>query len=55
MLSLKFSNYTIKGNIPKVILMVIAVLAALFLQWLAVPVVFICYIALSLALKNKSV
>ena len=55
MLSLKFSSYTLKGNIPKILLIVIAVLAALFLEWLAVPVVFICYIALSLALKNKSV
>jgi CDP-diacylglycerol--serine O-phosphatidyltransferase len=55
MLSLKFKDYTLKNNMPKLILLIITVIAALILHWLAVPVVFICYIALSLALKNKAV
>ena len=48
MMSLKFSDFTLHSNIPKVILLVIAIVAALFLQWIAVPVVFIIYILLSL-------
>ncbi len=48
MMSLKFTDFSIKGNLPKIILLVIAIIAALFLQWIAVPVVFIIYILLSL-------
>ncbi len=48
MMSLKFPNLTFKSNLPKIILLGIAILAALFLQWVAVPVVFIAYILLSL-------
>ncbi|MDP4283007.1 MAG: CDP-alcohol phosphatidyltransferase family protein [Bacteroidota bacterium] len=48
MMSLKFSDFTFKNNRSKIILFVIAIIAALFLQWLAVPVVFIFYILLSL-------
>jgi CDP-diacylglycerol--serine O-phosphatidyltransferase len=55
MLSLKFSDYSFKSNRPKIILLVIAIIAAIFLQWIAVPVVFIFYIILSLAtVKIKS-
>jgi CDP-diacylglycerol---serine O-phosphatidyltransferase len=53
MLSLKFKNFTVKDNIPKLILLVIATVAGFFLGWLAVPVVFIAYVVLSLALNNK--
>ena len=48
MMSLKFADFTFKNNLPKIILLVIAIVAALFLQWIAVPVVFIVYILLSL-------
>ncbi len=54
MMALKFNNFSVKNNLPKIILLVIALVAAVFLQWLAVPVVFIAYIILSLAYKNKS-
>jgi CDP-diacylglycerol--serine O-phosphatidyltransferase len=53
LMALKFKDYTLKNNLPKVILLVIAVLAALLLKWLAVPVVFIAYIILSLLNKQK--
>ena len=53
LLSLKFKNYGLKDNLPKWILVAIAILGALFLHWLAVPVVFIAYIALSLAFKKN--
>ena len=55
MMSLKFPDFTFKNNIPKIILLAIAVIAAIFLQWIAVPVVFVFYILLSLStIKTKS-
>ncbi|MGC4101852.1 CDP-diacylglycerol--serine O-phosphatidyltransferase [Ferruginibacter sp.] len=53
LMTLKFKDFTIKNNLPKIILLVIAVVAALLLQWLAVPVVFVIYIILSLLYKQK--
>jgi CDP-diacylglycerol---serine O-phosphatidyltransferase len=53
LMALKFKNYTVKDNLPKYILLVFAVVAALLLKWLAVPVVFVAYIILSLLYKNK--
>ncbi|MFM2362482.1 MAG: CDP-diacylglycerol--serine O-phosphatidyltransferase [Bacteroidota bacterium] len=53
-MALKFKDYTLKNNMPKLILLAIAVTAAIFLKWLAVPLVFVAYIIVSLALKNKT-
>jgi len=53
MMALKFKDYTIKNNLPKVILILIAVISAVFLQWIAVPVIFISYFILSLINKKK--
>jgi CDP-diacylglycerol--serine O-phosphatidyltransferase len=53
-LSLKFENYTVKSNLPKLILLLVAVVALPILHWLAIPVIFIAYIILSLQFKNKS-
>ncbi len=52
LLALKFKDFTIKNNLPKIILLVIALVAALLLQWLAVPLVFVAYIILSLLFKQ---
>jgi CDP-diacylglycerol--serine O-phosphatidyltransferase len=52
-MGMKFKDYTIKNNLPKVILIGIAIISAVFLQWIAVPVIFISYIILSLINKNK--
>lgn len=54
LLALKFKDFSLKANLPKVILLLVAVAGALLLQWLAVPVVFILYIIVSLAFKNKT-
>jgi len=54
MMALKFKNFGVKDNWPKFLLVGIAVLAGIFLQWLAVPVVFIIYVLLSLLLKPKA-
>lgn len=53
LMALKFKDYSIKNNIPKIILLAVAVLAALIFNWLAVPVVFIVYIILSLLFKQQ--
>jgi CDP-diacylglycerol--serine O-phosphatidyltransferase len=53
MMGLKFKDYSIKNNVPKIILLLIAIISAIFLQWIAVPVVFVCYIILSLVYKNN--
>jgi CDP-diacylglycerol--serine O-phosphatidyltransferase len=52
-MSLKFSDYSLKNNLPKLVLAAIAVIAAIFLQWLAVPVVFILYLIISLTSKKQ--
>lgn len=55
MMSLKFSDFTFKNNVPKITLLIIAIITAIFLQWIAVPIVFIFYIILSLStIKMKS-
>lgn len=54
LLSLKFSEKTWQANMPKLILAGIALVSAFILHWLAVPVVFVAYIILSLALNKKS-
>jgi CDP-diacylglycerol--serine O-phosphatidyltransferase len=53
-MSLKFRDFSLKNNIPKIILLIASIVLAIFLKWLAVPAIFILYIAVSLAFKNKS-
>lgn len=53
LMALKFRDLSLKNNISKIVLVVIAIVAALFLRWLAVPVVFVGYIAVSLAFRDK--
>ena len=48
MMGLKFPDSR-RNNIQKLILLVIAIIAAIFLHWVAVPVVFIFYVLLSLS------
>lgn len=52
MMALKFADFTLKNNMPKIILLVIAIIAALFLHWIAVPVVFVIYVLLSLTIPK---
>ena len=49
MMSLKFTDFTLKNNFPKITLLIIAIVTAIFLKWMAVPIVFIFYIILSLS------
>jgi CDP-diacylglycerol--serine O-phosphatidyltransferase len=52
-IALKFGGTSLKNNLPIIILAAVAVIAALLLQWLAVPVVFIFYIIISLTTKKQ--
>ncbi len=54
LMALKFKDFSFKNNVPKFILLAIAVVAAVLLGWLAVPLVFIAYIILSLIIKQPS-
>lgn len=54
LIALKLKDRSLKKNIPVIVLAVIAILTGIWLQWLAVPLVFIAYIALSLIYKNKA-
>jgi CDP-diacylglycerol--serine O-phosphatidyltransferase len=52
LMAIKFKDTSVKGNLPKLLLVVLAVIAAIFLRWLAVPVVFVFYIIVSLAFQD---
>ena len=51
MMSMKFKNKTVKGNIDKIIISAIAIIAVFIFQWAAVPIVFVAYILLSLLFR----
>ena len=53
-MALKFRDYTLRNNIPKIMLIVGAVFAGILIRWLAVPTLFLFYIGLSLVSKNKT-
>jgi CDP-diacylglycerol--serine O-phosphatidyltransferase len=53
MMAMKFKNLSVKSNLPKFVMVIFSIISILFLQWQAVPVIFIAYIILSLAFKNK--
>jgi CDP-diacylglycerol--serine O-phosphatidyltransferase len=52
LMAIKFKDTSVKGNLPKLLLVVLAVVAAIFLRWLAVPVVFVFYIIVSLMFQD---
>ncbi|HZI54165.1 MAG TPA: CDP-diacylglycerol--serine O-phosphatidyltransferase [Chitinophagaceae bacterium] len=53
LMSLKFKESGLKNNAPKLVLAAITIVAALVLQWVAIPVVLLAYVIVSLAFKNK--
>lgn len=46
-MAFKFSDYSLKNNLPKYLLLVISVVCIFTLQWLAVPVIFVLYLIFS--------
>ena len=53
LMAFKFSDYSLKNNLPKYLLIVIAIAAVVILKWLAAPVIVLAYVLISLLFKNK--
>ncbi|MBI3138235.1 MAG: CDP-alcohol phosphatidyltransferase family protein [Sphingobacteriales bacterium] len=53
LMAMKFRDYSVKNNLPRYLLILIAVLALVLMKWLAVPVIVMAYVLLSLLFKNK--
>jgi CDP-diacylglycerol--serine O-phosphatidyltransferase len=53
MLSMKVSGKQDPQTFPRIVLILLSLLAVIFLHWLAVPVIFLFYIIISLAFKNR--
>ena len=54
LMSMKVKDLSIKNNLARYILLILGIIAAISLKWLAVPVIFFLYVILSLAFKNKT-
>ncbi|HVU85507.1 MAG TPA: hypothetical protein VHC50_11740, partial [Puia sp.] len=54
-MALKFGKAAARQQLPRLLLLVIAVVSLFLLHWLAVPVIFLFYIVLSLIFKNRIV
>jgi CDP-diacylglycerol---serine O-phosphatidyltransferase len=52
-MAIKFKDYSLKNNRVKYLLVVVALISIIFLQWLAVPVIFILYLIISTIHKEK--
>lgn len=53
-MAFKFKSAALKENFPRYLVIIVAIIAALLLKWAAMPVVFLVYIIVSLAFKNKT-
>lgn len=51
MISLKFKSKRLRDNLDKLIILLIGLIAIIFLQWAAAPVIFIAYVVVSLAFR----
>ena len=54
LMSMKIKDVSIKNNLARYILLALGIIAAICLKWFAVPVIFILYVIISLAFKNKT-
>lgn len=54
LMALKFKDFSVANNLPKYILIAVAIAAVFLLKWLAVPVIVLAYVILSLLFKNKT-
>ncbi len=52
MMALKFKGLSFKNDLPKFVLVAVAIVAGVIFQWWAVPIVFIAYVVLSLAMPE---
>ncbi|NCU04996.1 MAG: CDP-alcohol phosphatidyltransferase [Chitinophagaceae bacterium] len=52
-MSLKFKDYSLRNNQPKLILVVLAIILAVVFQWAAIPLIYLAYVVLSLLLRKQ--
>ncbi len=52
-MAMKFSKAAAGQQVPRILLLLIALISLYFFHWLAVPVIFLFYIVLSLVFKNR--
>jgi len=52
-MSNKFKEKTVQANLPKILLLLVAVVAGILLGWLSVPVIFTAFVVLSLIFKKQ--
>lgn len=52
LMGLKFKDFSFKNNLPKYLLVIIGIAAAVFLQWIAVPILLVAYVVVSLIFKK---
>lgn len=52
LISLKFRNLNLRENLPRYVLLLIALMLLLFFKILALPMIILVYVVLSIALKN---
>lgn len=53
LMALKFRDFTLKSNLPNILLVGISLLLLILFKWIAIPVIFMLYILLSLVFKNR--
>jgi CDP-diacylglycerol--serine O-phosphatidyltransferase len=54
LMALKFKDFSLKSNLPKYLLVIIAIVSIVVLKWLAPPVIVLGYVLISLLFKNKT-
>jgi CDP-diacylglycerol---serine O-phosphatidyltransferase len=54
MMALKFTNYRVKDNLLKYILIAVSVVLIIIFKWVAVPVIFIIYVLMSFISSRQS-
>jgi CDP-diacylglycerol--serine O-phosphatidyltransferase len=54
LMGLKFKDFGFQNNLPKYLHVIIGIVAAVLLKWLAVPIILVAYVIVSLIFKNKS-
>ena len=54
LMAMKFKDYSVKNNLPKYLLVGIAIICVFLLKWMSVPVIILAYVILSLIFKPKS-
>lgn len=52
-MSFKLSGGSFKNYLPQLILLIVSIILMLFLQWAAVPAIYIVYVLLSLLFRNQ--